>query len=476
MRRTKIVCTIGPASADDGVLRQMIRAGMDVARLNFSHGDLESHARNITLLRRVASEEGANLAILMDLQGPRLRTGPIGGEHANLVPGQTFTITSRSVPGNSQEISVEGIDLAHEVGPGNTILIEDGLLELSVLETTDTDVICRVVVGGPLRSRKGINVPGVTLSVPTITDKDRSDLAFGVKQRVDFVALSFVRAARDVNALRRHIEQLGGDQPIIAKIEKHEAVAAFDSILAAADGIMVARGDLGVETSAEEVPIVQKMAIAKCNAVGKPVITATQMLNSMIESARPTRAEASDVANAILDGTDAVMLSGETSIGQYPVLTVKTMARIAVRTEGSEPFRELAARRAGAHSNEVADAIAQATVEIASEAGAKAILTMTASGYTARMVASHRPAQPIVGITSRDKTMRRLALTWGVQAELVPDYTTVDELFVHAEEAAKGANVAAADDLVVITAGLPIGFGGRTNLINVHKMGESLTG
>ena len=275
-------------------------------------------------------------------------------------------------------------------------------------------------------------------------------------------------------SLRRHIQHLGGDQPIIAKIEKHEAVAAFDSILEASDGIMVARGDLGVETSAEEVPIVQKMAIAKCNAVGKPVITATQMLNSMIESPRPTRAEASDVANAILDGTDAVMLSGETAIGQYPVLAVATMARIAIRTEGSEPFRELVMRRVSAHSNEVADAIAQATVEIAGEAGATAILTMTESGYTARMVASHRPPQPIIGITPREKTMRRLALTWGVQTRLVPNYSTVDELFVYAEEAATGSGAAALDDLVVITAGLPIGFGGRTNLINVHKMGESI--
>lgn len=474
MRRTKIVCTIGPASAEDGVLRQMIRSGMDVARLNFSHGDHAAHATYIALVRRVAKEEGANVAILQDLQGPRLRTGPLAAGEVILEPGMPFRITSHPVPGNADEIFVEGVDLAREVSPGNSILIEDGLLELAVVETTEHAVVCRVVTGGPLRPRKGINVPGVTLSVPAITDKDREDLAFGVEQGVDLIAMSFVRSAADVRELRRILRAAGGEQPIIAKIEKHEAVAAFDEILAESDGIMVARGDLGVETSAEDVPIVQKMVIAKCNAVGKPVITATQMLNSMIENPRPTRAEASDVANAILDGTDAVMLSGETSIGQYPVVTVRTMGRIAEKAEESLSLHEATERRRGAGPDEVADVIGNATVRVAREIEAKAILTMTDSGFTARMVARHRPTEPIIAITPREDTRRHLALTWGVRAMLSPQYRSVDELFKYADEAATACGCAEDGDTIVITAGLPIGFGGRTNLLNVHLVGEPI--
>lgn len=340
MRRTKVVCTIGPASADETVIRQLLRAGMDVARLNFSHGDQPTHAQYFERLRRVAREEGANLAILQDLQGPRLRVGEIVGGEVNLSPGQEFTLSSRPVLGTATQAHVEAVDLAREVGPGDTILLDDGQLELSVLRTTSADVVTQVITGGPLRSHKGINVPGVTISVPAITDKDRDDLAFGLQLGVDFVAMSFVRSAAELSGLRQLMLQLGGQVPIIAKIEKHEAVARFDEILAAADGIMVARGDLGVETSPEDVPVVQKMVIAKCNAVGKPVITATQMLNSMVESPRPTRAEANDVANAIFDGTDAVMLSAETSIGKYPVLTVMMMARIACKAEGRCPTRQ----------------------------------------------------------------------------------------------------------------------------------------
>lgn len=474
MRRTKIVCTMGPACAEEGVLRQIIRAGMDVARLNFSHGDHDTHARVIALVRRVAAEEGANVAVLQDLQGPRLRTGPLESEPVDLVQGQLFSIVNTPVKGTPERIYVEGVDLPREVQPGNTILIEDGLLELSVVRTTDTEVVCRVVTGGPLRSRKGINVPGVTLSVPSITEKDRRDLAFGVEQGVDFVAMSFVRSGADVQELRKIVSALGGDQPIIAKIEKHEAVAAFDEILAVADGIMVARGDLGVETSAEEVPIVQKMAIAKCNAVGKPVITATQMLNSMIQNPRPTRAEASDVANAIFDGTDAVMLSGETSIGLYPVVAVKTMARIAEKAEQSLTFRQLPLRRLGSGPGAIADAIGEATVQVAHEIGAKGIVTMTASGYTARMVARHRPPEPIIGVTHRESTWRRMALTWGVRPVLVPHYDSVEELFAFADDAVTRVNCASQGDVVVITAGLPIGFGGRTNLLNVHTVGEGV--
>ncbi len=472
MRRTKIVCTIGPASAAEDVLRRLIRAGMNVARLNFSHGDHATHARYVDLIRRLAGEENAPLAILQDLQGPRLRVGALGEAEVRLEVGRQFVLTTRPVVGSAREASVEGVHLAREVRPGNTVLIDDGQLELAVLATTDTDVICRVVVGGPLRPHKGINVPGVTLSVPAITEKDRRDLAFGVEHGVDFVAMSFVRSAADVWELRRLLAELDGELPIIAKIEKHEAVAAFDEILAAADGIMVARGDLGVETSAEEVPIVQKMAIAKCNAVGKPVITATQMLNSLIENPRPTRAEASDVANAIFDGSDAVMLSGETAIGRYPVLAVETMARIAARAEESLPFAERQPRAAVTGPNAVADAIGRATVEVAEAVGAKAILTMTTSGYTARMIARHRPTKPIVAMTHSETTLRRLALTWGVSPVPVRRYESVDELLAVAERSALESGFARQGDRVVITAGLPIGFGGRTTLLNVHTIGE----
>lgn len=473
MTRTKIVCTIGPASADEGVLRQMLRAGMSVARLNFSHGDHATHEQYIGLLRRLAREEDVNLAIMQDLQGPRLRIGVLEEEVVNLVAGQEFILTGRQVVGTDREVTVEGVDLAREVAPGNTVLIDDGQIELTVVRTGDEDVVTRVATGGPIRSRKGINVPGVTLSVPTITEKDRRDLRFGIEQGVDFVAMSFVRSAADVTELRRLMAEMGGEAPIIAKIEKHEAVAAFDAILEAADGIMVARGDLGVETSAEEVPIVQKMAIAKCNAVGKPVITATQMLNSMIQSPRPTRAEASDVANAILDGTDAVMLSGETSIGHYPVLAVKTMARIATKAEDLLGRTWARAADRGRAEDETADAIGRATVEIAEGIGAKAILTMTSSGYTARLIARHRPSEPIVAITHRETTLRRLALTWGVTAMLVPHYDSVDSLFAIADRAASASGAAKAGDSIVITAGLPIGLGGRTNLLNIHTVGES---
>lgn len=453
----------------------MIRAGMSVARLNFSHGDHETHLATINLLRQVAREEKANLAILMDLQGPRLRIGPIAAGQATLEAGQRFSLTTRQVAGDAHEVLVEGVNLPSEVGPGNTILIDDGLLELTVLDTNETDVVCRVVTGGPLRPRKGINVLGVTLGVPSITEKDEKDLAFGVKHGVDFVALSFVRSARDIITLKKRLSALGSRIPVIAKIEKHEAVTNFDEILAAADGIMVARGDLATETSPESVPIVQKMVIRKCNAVGKPVITATQMLNSMIDSPRPTRAEASDVANAIFDGTDAVMLSGETSIGQYPVLSVKMMASIATTAEQSLPYGEMTRRLSKKGNYTVTDAIGQATVEIAEEINAKAILTMTESGYTARMVARHRPSTPIIGLTPNEETLRRLALSWGVRPVLVGGYDSVDELFATAERAATASGFAHPGETVVITAGLPVGRGGgRTNVLKVHYIEEGL--
>ncbi|MHB1131437.1 MAG: pyruvate kinase [Chloroflexota bacterium] len=474
MRRTKIVATIGPASAPETVMRQMLRVGLDVARLNFSHGDHATHTDYLDRLRRLAVEEGTNLAVLQDLQGPRLRIGSLAGGEVELVAGQTFTLTSRQVVGTAEEAHVEACDLPRDVHAGDTILIDDGLLELAVQRTTPTDVVCQVIIGGPLRPHKGINVPGVTLTVPAITEKDEADLALGLRLGVDYVALSFVRSAEDVLALRALMGRLGGQAPIIAKIEKHEAVARFDDILAAADGVMVARGDLGVETSPEDVPVMQKMVIAKCNAVGKPVITATQMLNSMVVNPRPTRAEASDVANAIFDGTDAVMLSAESSVGRYPVGAVGMMARIAIKAESALPSAALQSRLAGMTTNNVTDSIGRATVEMASALGARAIISMTDSGYTARMVARHRSPVPIMAMTPDEQTRRRLALTWGVRAALVPHYRTVDEMLALAERAAVESGVAARGDVVLITAGLPIGVGGRTNLLKVQTVGENL--
>ncbi len=474
MRRTKIVCTIGPASQSDSVLREMITSGMDVARINFSHGDDNTHAAYISSVRQLAAEEGQVVAVLQDLQGPRVRIGPIYGNEVAISPGNTIILTSRSVAGDAREVSVHGADLSKDVKAGNSILIEDGLIGLRVEDVRPGDVVCRVVDGRVLRAHKGINVPGVTLSIPTITDKDRLDMAFGAKHQVDFVALSFVRTADDIHEARKLLQSLGSDAPIIAKIEKHEAVDNFDSILDAVDGIMVARGDLGVEIPLEQVPVVQKSIIAKCNAAGKPVITATQMLNSMIENPRPTRAEASDIANAIFDGTDAVMLSGETAAGHYPVESVRTMAKIAVQAEQALPFSRYIQEILLTPATSVTDAISQATVEIAYELNAKAIVTMTASGFTARMIAKHRPKTPILVATPNEKTRVRLALTWGVQTPLRKEYRTTDELIESAVEVALSTGIAAQGDRIVITAGIPIGMPGRTNLLKVHTIGDPI--
>ncbi|MBI2954024.1 MAG: pyruvate kinase [Chloroflexi bacterium] len=475
MRRTKIVCTIGPASKSDDVLREMIMSGMDVARINFSHGDRTTQAAYISSVRRLAMEQGQTIAVLQDLQGPRVRIGPIKGGQAFLSPGQTVVLTVRPVAGDAREVSVLGADLSKDVRPGNRILIEDGLIELVVEEVHPGETACRVVVGGPLGAHKGINIPDVTISVPTITDKDRQDMAYGVKQGVDFVALSFVRTADDVKEARKLLTSLGSDAPIIAKIEKHEAISDIDSIVEAVDGVMVARGDLGVEIPLEQVPLVQKSIIHKCNLAGKPVITATQMLNSMIENPRPTRAEASDIANAILDGTDAAMLSGETAIGRYPVASVRTMAKIAVEAEQALPFAHLMQEPRPTPAASITDAISQATVEIAHELGARAIVTMTASGFTARMIAKYRPKTPILVATPNEKTRVRLALTWGVQSPLRKEYRNTDELIQSAVEVALGTGIAREGDSIVITAGVPIGVAGRTNFLKVHTVGEPIT-
>ena len=481
-RRTKIVATIGPASWEEAVLSRLLREGVDVVRLNFSHAKHDQSAEIIKTVRRLATELGRNVAILQDLQGPRIRTGEIANPPGfiELTPGQELNLTTRAVVAiDASEVGVDYADLPLDVKPGDTILMDDGLLELKVISSTTQDVRCVVINGGKLSSHKGINVPGVTLRVPTITDKDEADLKFGVEQGVDYVALSFVRQAQDITRLKELIRGFAGSEAseidlpqVIAKIEKHEAITNFDAILEATDGIMVARGDLGVEMPAEQIPVLQKTIIRKCNLAGKPVITATQMLDSMIRNPRPTRAEATDVANAILDGTDATMLSGESANGLYPVQAVGVMNRIACTTETElliqQPDRDIIYNTA----TSITDAISQAVCTIGREAGAAALITTTTSGFTARMVSRNRPKLPIYAVSHNAHTLRRLALIWGVEAFPCPRYETTDEMLEMAEKVVIEHGLLKEGDKVVITAGVPVGTPGQSNLIKVHVVGQ----
>ncbi|MEZ4389121.1 MAG: pyruvate kinase, partial [Candidatus Krumholzibacteriia bacterium] len=417
MTRTKIVATIGPASADPAVLEALIAAGLSVVRLNFSHGSHPEHAAVIARVRELATRLGKTVAILQDLAGPKIRTGPMAAEGVVLAPGAAFTLTSRDVPGDDREVGLTWPDLPRNVHHGDRLLLADGALELRVESAGDTDILCTVVVGGPLTSHKGINLPERSLSAPILTEKDRADLAFGLAQGVDLVAVSFVRSAHDLESVRALCTRHGQpDMPLIAKIEKHEALANIDAIVAAADGIMVARGDLGVEIPIERVPRAQKLLIGKANRAGKPVITATQMLRSMVDSPRPTRAEATDVANAILDGTDAVMLSEETAMGRYPVEAVKTMQRLASDVESDFPHDQWLRRfLCDGRDCTTEEAVSQVAVELAEDVGATAIITCTFGGTTARMVAKRRPQPHVLAVTPNAATARRLAVLWGVQ-------------------------------------------------------------
>ncbi|MDB5082771.1 MAG: pyk [Chloroflexi bacterium] len=481
-RRTKIVATVGPACWEEPVMRRLIQEGVNVFRLNFSHAKKDQTAIIIERIRTLATEEGRNVAILQDLQGPRIRTGEIADPSGSveLVAGQELTLTTRPVKSTtSAEIGIDYNDLPLDVKPGDTILINDGLLELKVVSSDPEDVHCVVITGGPLSSHKGINVPGVTLRVPTITEKDRSDLAFGVDHGVDYIALSFVRRADDILNLKKLIrEHAGPDVPntalplVISKIEKHEAITNFDEILEASDGIMVARGDLGVEMPAEQIPVLQKMIIHKCNLVGKPVITATQMLDSMIRNPRPTRAEATDVANAIIDGTDALMLSGESANGLYPMEAVRVMSRIAHTTEDNLLFTGVPRDIAEHHATSITDAISQAVCGIGRELQADAIITTTTSGFTARMVSRNRPKLPIYAITHEERTVRRLALVWGIISLLCPPYESTDEMLYMAEKVVVEHGLLKDGDKVIITAGIPIGISGQSNLLKVHIVGQ----
>lgn len=474
MRRTKIVCTIGPASETAETLKKMMLAGMDVARMNFSHGNYEDHGRRIELVRKVAEEVGKNVAIMLDTKGPEIRLGVFKEEPIFLRAGDEFTLTTEDIEGDNSIVSVTYKELPQDVSVGDKILVADGLIELDVLGKNATQVRCAVVNGGELKSRKGVNLPGVTVNLPALTDKDISDIIFGIEKQVDYIAASFIRKAADVLAIRDILEQYNADIHIISKIESREAVDNIDGILKVSDGIMVARGDLGVEIPAEDVPMIQKMLIKECNKAGKPVVTATQMLESMTHNPRPTRAEASDVANAILDGTDAIMLSGESAAGKYPVEAVQTMNRIALRVEAAFPYGDYLKRYGDYQAKSVTDGISSAVCTISSDLEASAILTATASGHTAKMISKYRPKAQIVAVTPNPKVLRKMALVWGVEALLVGDIEGTDEMISATVEVSLNAGFIKAGDLVVITAGVPVGIHGTTNLLKVHTVGRIL--
>jgi pyruvate kinase len=468
VRRSKIVATLGPASSEKAVLERLLRAGVDVIRLNFSHGEPHEHLAAAQAARAFAQAADRPLAVLQDLSGPKIRTGRVA-EPLELVEGQTVVITTdESVDGRPGLISTSYDPLPRDVRPGDRILLDDGHIELRVARTGATEVECVVVHGGPLGSHKGMNLPGVTLSTPALTEKDRRDLAFGIANGVDYVALSFVRKAADVDEAKRLIRELGGSAPLIAKIEKREGVEDLAAILDAADGVMVARGDLGVELSTEEVPVLQKRIIESANAAGKVVITATQMLESMIESPRPTRAEASDVANAILDGTDGIMLSGETAVGSFPVQAVETMARIALYTEQHYGMRA-PARVSGHQATLVARSLARVANTVAEELDCRLIVAFTESGTTARLLSSYRPKAPIAALTYNDETYRRLALCWGVTPLRTVYAPTTDEMVARGEELLKAKGLARPGDVVLMMAGHSH-VRGATNMMRVHTI------
>jgi pyruvate kinase len=443
---------------------------MNVARINLSHGDERSHSRYIRDIRAVSERLGAPIAVLVDVPGPRYRTGDLKDGQVSLRKGSQLVLTSRDVPGDHREISLNLPNLVRDVAVGDSILLDDGAIRLVVRETTDTDIVCKVATGGPLKPRRGIAVPGVRMSSPFITEQSRRHLDFAVEHQADYVALSFVSRSGDIPQARAIMAESGGMAAIIAKIERREAVRGFDGILGASDGIMVARGDLGVELALERVPLVQKQVIKKCNRAGKPVITATQMLESMINAPGPTRAEVADVANAVYDGTDAVMLSAETAVGSYPAEAVAMMARIARTTEAGLPYERRLAERGSDLEPQTDDAIAYDACHTAHQLGARAILAFTESGSTAWRVCKYRPSAPVLAITPIASVRRKLALAWGVYPFHVARLTKVDDLFVEGSAVARKLGVARADDLVVITGGVPIGIQGTTNLLKVQRV------
>lgn len=471
MRKTKIVCTLGPATDDENVLRNLMLEGMDVARCNFSHGVHADHRRRIDMVKKFRRDVNRPVAILLDTKGPEVRVKHFKNGKVTLQEGQLFTLTSEEVEGSEKRVSVTYHRLYEDLEVGMKVLIDDGLIEMQVEKVEQTDIICRVLHGGTVSDSKGINVPEVTLSMPYLSEKDREDLLFGIEQDVDFVAASFVQKEEDIQQIRKLLAKNGGeDIKIIAKIENKQGVENIDEIIAASDGIMIARGDMGVEIPYEEVPVIQKMIIKKVYEGGKQVITATQMLESMIKNPRPTRAETTDVANAVYDGTSAIMLSGETAAGGYPVEAVKTMVRIAERTERDIDYRKRFFNHARKANPDITDAISHATCTTAHDLNAKAIVTVTKSGRSARMISRYRPDSNIIGCATTEKVCRQLNMTWGVIPILIKEEQDAYHLFDHALMAAEKMGLLEKGDLTVITSGVPIGISGTTNMIKVQNV------
>ncbi len=476
MKKTKIVCTMGPTTNDKGIIKQLIESGMSAARLNFSHGSHEEHKVRIDMVKEARAELGTHTAIVLDTKGPEIRTGDFEKGTVELKEGNTFTLhCGEDILGNETKCSISYKSLYKDVVPGNKILINDGLVALKVESIDGKNIITSVENTGVIGNHKNMNVPNVKLALPSLTEKDISDLKFGIECEVDMIAASFIRKATDVLDIRSLLDKNGGEYiQIFSKIENREGVDNIDEIIRYSDGIMVARGDLGVEIPTEEVPVVQKMIISKCNAAGKPVITATQMLDSMIRNPRPTRAEASDVANAIFDGTDAIMLSGETASGKYPVEVVKTMSRIAIKAEEYINYEEHFSKRRKQNVPNVPNAISVATCSTAMELNASAIITSTQSGQTARQISKYRPECNVLACTPYDRVARSLALNWGVFPIVTPKFNDTDELIEKTSEVVLAKNYVEKGDLVVIVAGIPMNYVGSTNMMKVHIIGDIL--
>lgn len=474
MRKTKIICTLGPSTDAPGVLRDMMLCGMNVARFNFSHGTHPDHKKRLDELKRLREELGLPVAALLDTKGPEIRLKHFEQGSVILKEGQTFTLTTRSVVGTQDTCSITYKDLPQDIDVGSQIMLDDGLISMRVTDLTETDIICQVENGGLIKDRKGVNVPGVHLSMPYMSQQDRDDILFGVEQGFDFVAASFCRSEQDVLEIRRFIEEKRGDMHVIAKIENQEGVDNIAAIMAVADGVMIARGDMGVEIDFTEIPVIQKDIISRAMANGKTVITATQMLDSMMNNPRPTRAEITDVANAVYDGTSAVMLSGETAAGQYPVEAVRTMAAIANRTETDiNYFGRMAKMTTDAHLG-ISDATAHAACTTATDTNASAIISVSKSGATARRISKYRPETPIVACVMKPEIQRQLALSWGVTPILMPFADNTDDMIEFSVQAAKEVKLVEDGDIVVVTAGIPAGVSGTTNIMKVHLVGNCL--
>ena len=474
MRKTKIICTLGPSTDKDGVLRELVANGMNVARFNFSHGSYEEHKGRLDNLKAIRAELGKPVAALLDTKGPEIRLKEFKNGVEMLEAGQTFTLTTREVEGTKEICSITYKDLPQDVHEGGTIMLDDGLIKLRITNVTDTDITCEVLNSGKIKNKKGVNVPGVHLSMPYLSQRDRDDIIFGVQQGFDFIAASFVRTAQDVYDIRNLLNEYDSNIRIIAKIENREGVNNIDSILAAADAVMVARGDLGVEIDFTELPGIQKSVIDRSFSFGKPIVTATQMLDSMMVNPRPTRAEISDVANAIYDGTSAIMLSGETAAGAYPVEALKTMSAIAERTENEVHYRDNRLVAASNGQISVSDATAHAACLTAKDVNASAIVTVSESGNTARLLSKYRPAQPIIACVMNEQVQRQLAISWGITPLMMALAHSTDELIEMSTSLAKENGYLHDGELAVVTAGVPVGVSGTTNMIKIHMIGNCL--